>query len=427
MDGELSDFDRFRTLPDEERGRRLALLSDGEALALAYDWDFHSRPKQKTPSGDWQNWLIMAGRGFGKTRVGAEWVRRQVRDYRYVNIIGATADDARDIMIEGESGILAVCPPYERPEYIKNASKLIWPNGAQTLVFTADVPDRLRGKQHEKLWADEVCSWRYTDAWDQAQFGLRLGPNPQSLVTTTPRANKIILGLIDSPDTVVTCGATDENKNNLSPKFFNRILSVYSGTRLEKQERFGNLLRAREGALWTLEMISENRVSETPLLRRIVVAIDPAVTSGKNSDETGIIIAGVGYDGHGYILKDATLKASPLGWASVAVSEYLCAEADCILGEVNNGGDLVEMNIRSVDENVAYKAVRASRGKYARAEPVAALYEQGKIHHVGVLPELEEELIERSVPDPKISPNRMDALVWAIFDLILDTDDFRVF
>jgi len=382
-----------------------------------YIWANTARPEQLTPSGVWSYWLILAGRGFGKTRTGAEWVRQESKRHNYVNLIGATADDARDIMIEGESGILAVCPKGERPLYVPSKRKLIWPNGHVSLIFTADEPERLRGKQHEMLWADEIAAWRYRESWDQAKFGLRLGPCPQACLTTTPKPSKLVKEIISDPTTFVTRGTTYDNRANLAPSFFSAIISKYEGTRLGRQELNAEVLEDNPGALWSLKQIDRLRVKEAPGLKRIVVAIDPAVTSNADSDETGIVIAGKGVDDQFYILADLSLMATPQGWAKTAIQAYYDFKADRIIAEVNNGGDLVEAVIRQVDQNVSYRKVSASRGKQIRAEPIAALYEQGRVHHVGLFSSLEDQMCDWNPAESKYSPDRMDALVWAITDL----------
>jgi len=370
---------------------------------------------------DWRYWLVMAGRGFGKTRTGAEMVRRWVRDYPLVNLIGATADDVRDIMVEGESGILAICPPGERPEYRPSKRRLDWPNGARSLLFTADEPERLRGKQHMKLWADELAAWRYPEAWDQAMFGLRLGDNPQAVITTTPKPVKAVRDLLKDAHTVTYTGTTYENRANLAEAFYNAIITKYEGTRLGRQELLAEILDDVPGALWKRDRIDDLRVTDLPNMTRIVVAIDPAVSTTDESSETGIVVAGVGKDGHGYVLDDLTVKASPHEWATRAVNAYHDYQADRIVAEVNNGGDMVEHTVRTVDRRVSFKQVRASRGKLTRAEPVAALYEQGKVHHLGVLSQLEDQMCSWVPGDT--SPDRMDALVWALTELMLGGAD----
>jgi len=362
--------------------------------------------------------MLKAGRGFGKTRVGAEMVRAWVKDFDRVNLIGATVDDARDIMIEGESGVLDICPRDERPIYRKQERKLLWPNGAISLVFTADEPERLRGKQHEKLWMDELASWRYAEeSFDQAMLGLRLGRNPQAVITTTPRPTKIIKRLISDQACVVTNGSTYENRANLAPAFLGTIIKRYEGTRLGRQEILAEILDDNPGALGTRAMIEEGRLAKAPdpgTLSRIVVAVDPAVTSGEESAETGIVVAGESWDGF-YVLADLTLRASPRRWAAAAVGAYHDWGADRIVGEVNNGGDMIEALLRNVDPNVSYRSLRATRGKAIRAEPIAALYEQDRVHHVGAFPELEDQLCEWVPGDD--SPDRLDALVWALTEL----------
>ncbi len=411
-------------LPEEKAETRIATLvselSDEEAEAILFDWSFFCRPEQLAPDWAWRTWLILAGRGFGKTRTGAEWVREQIKQYPMVNLIAATADDARDIMIEGESGILSICPRNEQPKYVISKRRLEWPNGARSLVFTADEPERLRGKQHMKLWMDELASWRYTESFDQAMLGLRLGNNPQTVITTTPRPTKIIRDLAKDPTTHVTRGSTYDNRSNLAPAFFAEIIKKYEGTRLGRQELNAEILDDNPNALWKRERIDELRVTKMPELRRVVVGVDPAVTSNENSDETGIIIAALGEDEHAYILNDLSLTASPDGWARKAVWGYQEYGADRLIGEANNGGDLIETVIRTIDRHVAYKKVHASRGKVKRAEPIAALYEQGRVHHVGSFPKLEDQMCMYDSQDENgDSPDRMDALVWALTELMI--------
>jgi phage terminase large subunit-like protein len=394
-------------------------LSSSEADALLYTWSEWVRDNQRPPEGDWATWLILAGRGFGKTRVGSETVRRWVQNFPFVNLIGATSDDARDIMIEGESGILAICPRQERPEYLPSKRCLEWPNGARSLIFTADEPERLRGKQHMKLWCDELGSWRRPEAFVQAMLGLRLGALPQAVVTTTPKPVRLIRELIADTGTVTTRGSTYDNRGHLAPGFFARIINRYEGTRLGRQELNAELLDDVEGALWSGELIEAARVRKAPDMARIVVAIDPATTSGEDSDETGIVVAGRGVDGHAYVLRDLSCRLSSNGWGNRAVNAYREFRADRIVAEVNNGGDLVENVIRVIDRNISYKAVHASRGKIVRAEPISALYEQKRVHHVGLFAELETQMCS-FVPDNfDGSPDRVDALVWALTELMV--------
>lgn len=379
------------------------------AEALKYRWDLRARPNQKPPAGAWQTWLILAGRGFGKTRVGAEQMREWAKHYRYVNMIGATSDDARDIMILGESGILAVCPPAERPRYIENKARLDWPNGCQSLIFTAAEPERLRGKMHEKIWMDELAAWRYGQmAYDQALFGLRLGDNPQALVTTTPRPTKIIKDLIADPNTVVTRGSTYDNRDNLAPSFYTKIIKKYEGTRLGRQELNAEILDDNPGALWKRTDIDGARVLKVPDLDRIVVGVDPSASS--DGDEAGIVTAGKKGDDF-YTLADDSLQGSPLTWAKAAIAAYHRNRADRIIAEKNNGGEMVSTVIAQVDASIPVELVWASRGKVTRAEPIAAICEQGRDHHVGTFAILEDELCEWVQGMP--SPNRLDAKVWA--------------
>ena len=326
-----------------------------------------------------------------------------------MNLIGATADDARDIMVEGESGILACCPKAERPYYMRSSRRLMWPNGALSLIFTADEPERLRGKQHEKVWADEVGSWRYEEAWAQAMLGLRLGKNPQGIVTTTPRSTPLIKELISNPKNIITRGSTYENKPNLSAGFFDYVITKYEGTRLGRQELNAELLDDAEGALWKRENIDKYRVTSIPDFQRVIVAVDPSATS--TGDEAGIITVGLSGNDY-YTLADDSIQGSPQEWASAAVAAYHKHHADCMVAERNNGGEMVSSVIRQVDPTVNIKLVWASRGKYTRAEPIAAIAEQGRDHHVGNFPILEDELCSWTPGDS--SPNRLDAKVWAI-------------
>lgn len=395
----------------------MSRLSDDEVLSLQYDWSFWARDKQTLPSVPFFVWLILAGRGFGKTRTGAETVRHWIRENSIVNMIGATADDARDIMIEGESGILAICPPSERPLYVASKRRLEWPNGAMSLIFTADEPERLRGKQAMKIWADEVASWRYPEAWDQAMMGLRLGNNPQAIVTTTPKPTKIIKELVADTRNVVTTGTTYENKSNLSSGFFEYVIKKYEGTRLGRQELNAEILTDNPGALWKREQIDSSRVLKAPEMERVIVGVDPTASSG--GDEAGIITAGRQGDEY-YTIGDDSTHGSPQAWATAAVTAYHRHQANCIVAEKNNGGEMVEAVIKQVDPTVPVKLVWASRGKETRAEPVSALAEQGHDHHVGMFPELEDELCTW-MPGMK-SPNRLDAKVWAITELMGQTD-----
>lgn len=387
---------------------------------LPYLWDLWARPKQLPPPGDWFLWLLRSGRGFGKTRAGAEeTVRRAATRYKRIALVGQTKADVRDTMLEvGESSILKISPPWFYPEYEPSKRRLTWPNGAMAIVYSGDEPDQLRGPQHDFAWVDELAKFKYPqETWDNLEMGLRLGDKPQACVTTTPRPIKLIKELLADPDTVEVQGHSQENIQNLADSYINRIIRKYEGTRLGRQELAGELLEDNPDALWSREQIEKDRVIERPGLIRIVVAIDPQAENNPNSAETGIVVAGIGTDGQGYLLDDVSIRATPDQWGRAAVTAYHLHSADRIIGEVNNGGDMIEHVIRSVDRNVSYKKVRASRGKQTRAEPIAALCEQNRVHHVGTFTELEDQLCEW-VPGDK-SPDRLDAYVWAFTELFL--------
>lgn len=327
-------------------------------------------------------------------------------------------------MIEGESGLLAICPPWNMPKYEPSKRRVTWPNGAIATSYSADEPDRLRGPQHDAAWCDELAAWRYAEAWDNLQLGLRLGDDPRAVVTTTPKRVKLYRDLLAKPTTVVTRGTTYENIQNLAAAFAEQIITQYEGTRLGRQEIYADLLEDSEGALWSRAKLEELRVREAPQFVRVVVAIDPAITSGEESNETGIIVAGLGYNGHGYIIEDQTCRTSPDGWGRRAVDAYHRHQADRIVAEVNQGGDMVEHVIRTVDATVSYRKVHATRGKYTRAEPIAALYEQGRVHHVGYFAHLEDQMCSWEPGDE--SPDRLDAAVWALTELMLGSGGVRI-
>lgn len=387
--------------------------------SILYDWSVWARPAQLAPDGDWRIWLILAGRGFGKTRSGAEWVRQQVETgcAGRIALVGATAADVRDTMIEGESGLLRIFPDETRPRYEPSKRRVTFPNGAIATTYSADEPDRLRGPNHDLAWADEVAAWRYPDAWDQLMFGLRIGDRPRAVATTTPRPTRLIRNLADRPDCVVTRGSTYDNAANLSSAFLDEMRNRYEGTRLGRQELEAELLLDADGALWNRDMLDDARTTTIPNLRRVVVAIDPAASANADSDETGIIVAGVDDHGHGYVLDDRSMKGSPAEWASAAVTAHHVHKADRIVAEANQGGDMISHTLRTVDASVPVKLVHASRGKRTRAEPVAALYEQGRVHHAGAFPELEDQLCTWTPDGP--SPDRLDALVWALSELMV--------
>lgn len=398
----------------------------GIADAIEFDWPSIARSEQLPPPGDWSTWLILAGRGAGKTRAGAEWVRSlaEAASVGRIALVGPTAADARDTMVEGESGLLAIAPNSNRPMFEPSKRRLTWPNGVQATLFSSEEPERLRGPQHGAAWSDELAAWKNAKAtWDNLQFGLRLGKRPRQAITTTPKPIALLRALIkrDGADVQVTRGTTYSNRANLAKSFFTQIVSQYEGTQLGRQELNAELLEDVQGALWTRNLIEEGRRDRAalPALRRIVVAIDPAISVSESSDETGIIIAGLGVDGHGYVLEDASGKFSPIQWAQRAVSLYRNHGADRIVAEANQGGAMVETTIRTVENSVSFKAVHASRGKIIRAEPIAALAEQHRIHLVGSFPELEEELCSFAAGSAD-SPDRLDAMVWAFTELMIE-------
>ncbi len=341
--------------------------------------------------------------------------------YTPIALVGQTKADVRDTMVElGDSSILKVCPPWFYPEYEPSKRRLTFPNGTICIIYSGDEPGQLRGPQHMKAWVDELAKFKYPDdSWDNLEMGLRLGDAPQVICTTTPRPIPIIKKLVVDPNTIETRGSTFDNAGNLNPRFMKRMLSKYGGTRLGRQELNGDILDDNPDALWQHKLIDKARVSKFPELDRIVVGVDPAVTSNEGSDDTGIIVAGVDkrQDPHEYyVLGDYTVHESPRKWATAVVSAFNKHNADRVIGEVNNGGDLVEVNIRTVDENIPYKSVRASRGKATRAEPISSLYEQERVHHVGFFPQLEDQMCDW-VPGEGKSPDRVDGLVWAITEL----------
>lgn len=431
---------RFAMLSKEEKRAFILHVSRNQALNIKYTWASWARDKQlqqlEAP-WEWQTWLQLAGRGFGKTRSGAQQVIGWAMDdtEAHIALVGRTVADVRDVMVGGKSGILACSPPWFRPEYIPGKRKLLWPNGSTATTYSAQTPDQLRGPQHTKAWADERASWFYDDAWDQLQFGLRLGQTPQCIATTTPRATKAIKDLAKDPGTHVTKGNTYENQANLARKFIKEIEKKYGGTRLGRQEIEGDILDDNPGALWKREAhIERYRVGrdQVPPLKRVVVAVDPAVKApdpakaargelDESVAETGIVVVGLGVDDQGYVLADYSMQGKPLEWAEEGVKAFDNFKGDAIVGEVNNGGDLVESNFRTVRKNISYAPVRATRGKLMRAEPVSSFYQQGRIHHVGTFPDLEDQMCNWC-PGER-SPDRLDALVWAIHALMIEKEE----
>jgi len=409
-------------------------FTDAELAALGYDWPTWARPTQLAPDGDWTVWLLMAGRGFGKTRCGAEWVRGEVEAGRLsrIALVAATAADARDVMVEGESGILAVCPPWNRPNYEPSKRRLTWPNGAVATLYSAEEPDRLRGPQHDGAWCDEVAAWDRPDTWDQLMFGLRLGARPRVCATTTPKPVQLVRDILTRPDCVVTRGKTSDNRANLADAFLRSVVAKYEGTRLGRQELDGELLEDNPGALWSRALLDASRLDALPCEpSRIVIGVDPAVTAHEDSDETGIIVACRGSGAtrdHVFILADRSGRHPATAWPREVVALAKLHKANRVVGEVNNGGDLVEAAIRNAPGGTytPFQSVHATRGKYKRAEPVAMLWEQGRAHLVGHFPDLEDQMATFRPDDPAgRSPDRMDALVWAVTAL-MDTSTVMV-
>jgi phage terminase large subunit-like protein len=391
-------------------------------------WRTKARPAQLPPTGrPWNGWVCCAGRGFGKTFVGANYTNELANTVSRMVLIGATASDLRDTMIEGDSGILRTAPDYFRPIYEPSKRRLEWPNGSTAVCLSAEEPDRLRGINTEWAWLDEFASYGKTqqDTWDMMSFGLRLGKNPRWLITTTPRPSKLLKSIMARDDVVVSTGSTFDNEANLAPPFIEAIKRRYEGTRLGRQEMYAEVLSDTPGALWQQDWIDRDRVQNLPWegLQRVVVAIDPATTSGEDSDETGIIVAGMDAAGHGYVLEDVSGRYAPHEWAAIAINAYRRHGADRIIGERNNGGDMIEATIRSIDPNVSFKSIHASRGKVTRAEPISALYEQKKIHHLGTFAALEDQLCSFTSDFSKAkagySPDRADSLVYALSELLL--------
>jgi phage terminase large subunit-like protein len=419
-----SPAEQLAQLSKAEQAAFIAKLTDEQAEALLYDWEgFHARPDQIEPPGDWYIWTALAGRGWGKTRTGGEWVKkREANGARHIALVAETAADARDVMVEGESGLLRLYPKSDRPLYEPSKRRVTWSSGAVATLFNATEPDQLRGPQFDTAWADEIAKWRYArECWDMLQFGMRLGDNPRVMITTTPRPIELVKAIIAGLEgkVHVTRGSTFDNAANLAAPFLERVRQKYEGTRLGRQELEAEILGDLPGALWSMSGLDAYRLRSQPTLARIVVAVDPAVTATEASDEHGIIVAGMAADKRGVVLEDASLQGSPNDWAKRAVSLYRSYDADAIVIEVNQGGDMVAHTIRTIDPNVKIKEVRASRGKHVRAEPIAALYEQGRVAHVGSFPELEAQMTQMTTNgyEGEGSPDRVDALVWAMTEL----------
>ncbi|MBI2707950.1 MAG: DNA-packaging protein [Proteobacteria bacterium] len=398
--------------------------------ASSYEWPRWARENQLPPQGSWRIWLILAGRGFGKTRTGAETIRQWIRDgvCRRIALIGETEIETRQVMVEGSSGLLAVHPPSERPLYTPSKNELSWANGAIATCFSAEAYEHLRGPQFDAAWVDELAKFREgQQVWDQLMFGLRIGKAPRAIVTTTPRPVAFLKNLMKNRDVAITRGSTFDNAKNLAKPFLDYVRHHYEKSWLGRQELYGNLVEEKEGTLWTPALLERAKESyqKDISLRRLIIAIDPAVSHGNNSDETGIIAAGVTTEGIGIILEDLSLKGSPTQWIQKAIDAYHRLKADRIVAEVNMGGDLVEQLLRTYDASISYKAVRATRGKVIRAEPIVSLYEQGKVWHAGHFHTLEKQLCSYVPGQTRKSPDRLDALVWALSELMFTRPSSR--
>ncbi len=413
-------------------------LSPNTIAAMPWLFDIWALPHQTPPEGNWRNWLLLGGRGAGKTRAGAEWIRSLVEgstpseagQYKRIALVADTIDQAREVMIFGESGILACTPPDRRPKWVATRKMLEWPNGATAQIFSGSEPESLRGPQFDAAWLDEFGKWKKAkDTWEMLQFGLRLGDDPKILITTTPRTVGILKKLMDDPDTVQTHAPTDANRANLAPGFLEAIETQYAGTRLGRQEIDGEMITDVDGALFTYEMIERCREDAPEKFDRIIVAVDPPASHHSKSDECGIIVAGAVFDGQdqrnwrAYVLADLSMKqARPEEWAARAVAGYHEFGADCVLAEVNQGGNMVESLIKQVDPSTAFRAARATHGKSIRAEPIAALYAQGRVKHVDIFESLEDQMLLMTTTGfhGGGSPDRLDAMVWAINELMVN-------
>lgn len=417
-----STADLLASLPEHQRLEILKSLTPDELAALEHDWRFWARPEQIAPPGGWSTWLVLAGRGFGKTEAGAQWVQERVlAGARSIALIAETQKDLEEVMVPR---IIKVSRPGHEPSVRYRPVRMTWPNGAQALGYSGTEPDQLRGPQFDTALVDELAKYaRARELWDMLQFTMRSGDDPRVMVTTTPRPIPIIRELLADPSTVVTRGSTFDNARNLPGKFLDGLRRKYEGSRLGRQELNAEVLDDLPGALWTREMFDKPRITAAPDMRRIVVAVDPSGTGGQgdDGDSIGIVVAGLGVDGRAYVLADRSCKLSPDGWGRRAVAAYHEFGADRIIAERNFGGAMVEHVIRTVDRSISYREVTASRGKVARAEPVAALYEQGRVSHVGALSDLEDQCCLIG-PDGYVgegSPDRADALVWALTELML--------
>lgn len=423
---ELSRLERLALLSPKEQYDYLSQFSEEEVARLLESYEFKARPKQLFPEVVYRIWLILSGRGFGKSFIGSNWVINEAQKQKYpIALIGSNAADVRDYMVEqGESSIIKQAPKWFTPVYQPSKRRLVFPNGVIAITYTAEDPDQLRGFNGSRAWMDELAKYQYPkETWNNLQFALRLGEQPKICITTTPRPLQLIKDLWKDPTVIKTIGSTKENRANLADSFIHYVYEKYSGTRLGRQELEGEILFDVPGALFNYSNLDQYRVTKAPELKSIIVSIDPAVTAEEGSNETGIVIAGIDENNHGYLLEDKSGLYSPQEWGEIAVKAYEKYKADYIVAEVNNGGDLVANNINQVGKALGYKhipvkSVHATKGKWIRAEPVSTLYEQGKIHHVGSFPTLEDQ-ITTWMPGDKISPDRLDSMVWAFTYLLV--------
>jgi len=425
----LSLAERIALLPARERRKFLSSLKGDKLFEFVLRWVMWARPGQLPPPGDWRTWLMLAGRGYGKTRAGAEWILylAEETDLR-IALVGPTEDEVRSVMVEGASGLLASAPADMRPEWEPSRGLLTWPTGSRAFVYSGANPESLRGPEHDFAWCDELAKWAGADAaWDNLMFGLRRGRYPRALATTTPRPTPLLRRLVARSDVALTRGRTADNVL-LAENFVDYVTALYGGTRLGRQELDGELIEDVEGALWTRALIEKCRAtamgtvtSDCPLIR-VVIGVDPPASAG--GDACGIVACGLGADGAGYVLGDHSVRGlSPEGWARAVAEAAAAWSADKVIVETNQGGEMVESVLRSIDAALPVKPVKARFGKGKRAEPVAARFEAGKAKFAGAFPELEDELCGLTVgggyEGPGRSPDRADAMVWAMTELLL--------
>jgi len=433
----LLTADKVRNLPPAERRQFLDRVESDPELAkyIKYNWEFWAREKQLPPPGTWQNHLILAGRGFGKTRTGAEWVRQLAYEgnHSHINLIAQDPHAAIAVMIKGPSGILSVCHPDFRPEFIQSHKLLRWPNGVETRYFVATDPEDLRGPEHAAVWADELCAWKYDEeTWDNMGFGLRLKPAdgtpPRVLITTTPKPTKLLKKIMNDPYTHITRGSTYDNQANLASGFIRKMRDTYEGTRLGAQELHADVLEEQEGALWNRDMLDKHREPKKeniPHMKTVYVAIDPQTTKDTKRkqfpSETGIVVVGLDGEDRAWVLDDLSFNAAPAEWAAKAIQAYHDYKADAIVYEANQGGEMVLTVLRTSDPNdlIKKEKVFATKGKYTRAEPVSSLYEKGQVRHAGFFADLEDQMCTWTGKNNEPSPDRLDAMVWGITKLLL--------